>query len=323
MRGLHLLLLLLLAIAIGIVEAVTLDARPAPAASKRAAHNGRNNRSTDRKRHHHSGVRSSADVVSSSSPSSSSAAAAKKCVKTHAQGEYINSTSYLTVAPTTPPHSRLWNLKLTEGRFTGNYPDPLSLNGTGIVRVNATGSVLVDAATGQGDISIEWQQTNFSPERGVSLSGHFSAKSRDFDSSPRGHHYVPFQQGNGVAESIVQHGCSGQGERGFPQLKSKLSTWGHVDIFHDGKILYENIWLHTMYTNRCRDYDTNAMFADATHTSIYDPAKCWQGDVDDSKSEFIFVAARWCQSDPKHKKVHPQTDVDIVFSFTGIEDLGD
>ncbi len=82
---------------------------------------------------------------------------------------------------------------------------------------------------------------------------------------------------SGIASSLVEHGCTGQGEPSYPQLKGKLVTWGHADLYLNDTLLYENLWLHTMYTNRMRDEATNAIWANANHTQIYNPLQCWQG----------------------------------------------
>jgi hypothetical protein len=192
-----------------------------------------------------------------------------------------------------------------------------------VQRVGARGFVALDTRIGwSSTVHIEWEQKNFSPEKGKSFSGSFRAESTDFDSEPRGGHYVPFQRKKGVSAGIIQHGCTNQGEPSFPLMKSEVSTWGHVNIFNNGTLVYENLWLHTMYTNRARDLDTNAIWADKAHTRSYSPKRCWEGDVDDDQKEFHFIAARWCHAAPNSPpQVHPTTDVNIVFSFTTITDV--
>lgn len=240
------------------------------------------------------------------------------CQPTRAQGLYTNASDFLTFVQT-PPHSSIWKLKLGQGRYTGDFPDCISFNGTRVQRLNATGTVYLDAAKGSGDIAIEWYSRAMSPEEGKTYSGHFKATSSNFQSDPPADHYVPFQR-NGISQAFLQHGCSAQGETAFPLLRSHVSTWGYVDIYNNGQLIYPHLWLHTMYTQRCRDFATNAIFADATHTRPYSPARCWEGDVSTTEKEFHFIAARWCESRDKHA-VHPVTDVNIIFSFTDIKDL--
>ena len=125
----------------------------------------------------------------------------------------------------------------------------------------------------------------------------------------------------GVATSLIEHGCTGQGEPGYPQLKGRLATWGHCDVYLNGSLLYADLWLHTMYSNHLRDADTHAIYADATHTAIYSAAECWQGNVQDDLPEFQFIVARWCFCPACI--VHKPTDLNIIFSFASVEDVSE
>ena len=131
---------------------------------------------------------------------------------------------------------------------------------------------------------------------------------------------VPFMR-NGISTNFLQHGCTGQGEPGFPQLKSYVSTWGYCDVRLNGRMLYEGVWLHTMYSNRMREAGTNTIWADRAHSRAYDPKQCWTGgDVRDDLTEFSFIVARWCKS-PNPHQVHALTDVNIVMSFLVVDDI--
>ncbi len=44
-----------------------------------------------------------------------------------------------------------------------------------------------------------------------------------------------------------------------------------------------------------------------------------KGDVDDSLPEFQVIAARWCYC--ANCQVHKATDVNVLFSFTGVDEL--
>jgi len=237
------------------------------------------------------------------------------CIATEAQGTYTNITDYLTW--NAPDHGDVWHLQLSNGRYTGDFPDPLSFNGTRVLLLNATGTVNIDAKAKTGSIHVTFFATNLQPYEGAQLTGKFDIFSTDFNSTPADD-YVPFMQ-DGIATSLVEHGCTGQGEPGYPQLKAKFATWGHCDVYLNGTLLFPNLWLHTMYTNRMRDAVTNAIWADSAHTQVYNPLQCWQGDVVDDLPEYQFIVARWCYC--ADCQVHKPTDLNVIFSFTGVEEV--
>ena len=68
---------------------------------------------------------------------SSAAPAPSTCVRTSPGAAYYNSSRFLTFEA--PRHSPVYHLKLADGRFTGDYPDALSWNGTRVKEVGAVG----------------------------------------------------------------------------------------------------------------------------------------------------------------------------------------
>jgi hypothetical protein len=82
---------------------------------------------------------------------------------------------------------------------------------------------------------------------------------------PSGQADIPFMR-NGISTNFIQHGCTEQGEASFPQIRAFVSTWGYGNVYLNNSILYEDIWLHTMYTTRMREAGTNTIWADAAHT---------------------------------------------------------
>ena len=225
-----------------------------------------------------------------------------------------------------PPHSPVYDLSLSSGRWAGDYPDCISWDGTGNKNVNATGRVHLDSEdplsnpiieiTFDGEIAPESPLDPSSPA--TLYSGRWTIKSNGtfYSVADTG---VPFMR-SGVSTNFIQHGASSQGEPGFPQLKSFFSTWGGADVYLDGEMMYEGLWMHCMYSNRLREKDSNVIWADEEHTEVFSPKEPWRsGGVDDGAIEFTVVVARWCES-TNSKQVHAVSDLNFVLSFTGVED---
>ena len=264
-----------------------------------------------------------ASVVVACLSLSQPASASRECTTSSSayNAEYTPDASFLTYNDPTNPHGSTYDLRLSDGRYGGDYPDCISLDGSGVKELGATGRVQLDAFKGQGSIEIQFEgsiapEAPLDPEAPAAFhSGNWSIVSNGVWLPG-----VPFQR-NGISENFIQHGCTGQGEPGFPMLKAKFSTWGGCDVYLNGSILYENVWLHTMYTNRMRAKGSNAIWADAAQTEVYSPEECWKGaGVDDDLFEFSAIVSRWCSASSEGK-VHQITDLDIVLSFTGIEDV--
>jgi len=238
------------------------------------------------------------------------------CNVTQPQELYTLNPAYLTW---TDPlaHAPQYNVQLSNGVWSGDWPDAISFNGTRASRLsNSGGTAVLDASSKTGSYVIEFDADNMQPQEGVFLTGRVRIESTDFQSTPADD-YTPFMQG-GLATQILQHGCTVQGEPSFPQLQSRLSSWGHCNVYLNDELFYENLWLHTMLSNPFRDPDSLAIYADSTHTTAYSPHRCWEGDMDPTVVDvndmtLTVIAARWCW-DP-NAQVHPQTDVNFVIGF--------
>lgn len=87
------------------------------------------------------------------------------CNATQAQGTYTNITDYLTW--NAPPHSSLWHLLLGEGSYTGDFPDPISYNGSRVRPLNASGEVLIDSKKKNGKMHVWFDAVDLQPVRGL------------------------------------------------------------------------------------------------------------------------------------------------------------
>ena len=249
-----------------------------------------------------------------------------KCVVTDPQIAYSANKNFLTFASEDRNSSIELSFSNSDGIISGSYPDPISFNGSLSRKLSGVnGSVFLDSFTGNGKIDVAFKGDALSVGSQASdknLSGNFRVVSTDFNGW--NDQYVPFmrayngivrENGGAISSNFIQHGCSQQGEPGLPFLKSRMSTWGHADVYLNGKVLYRNVWLHSMYTNAYRDPETHAIY---THDkkSFYNPKNC-----DDSytslygtKMQFSLVVARNCL-DSNPEKVHKTTDMDMLLVF--------
>lgn len=124
---------------------------------------------------------------------------------------YTNTKQFLTFVA--PRHSSRYDLLLSSGRYGGDYPDCISLNGTRVKELGAIGSVHVDPDSGTGYVEVSFNGTLAPESERGAMSGEWKIRPAGFIPT------VPFTR-NGISQNIIQHGCSQQGEPGFPQLKS-------------------------------------------------------------------------------------------------------
>jgi len=264
------------------------------------------------------------------------------CKPTNPQAAYVNISDYLTFQTHDRSGKGSGNdnvrLSISKGVFSTAYPDPIDIAGKhGVQLINASGFARLNTATGGVeddsviDVSFYARGLDIgAAESEKNLSGIFRVVSTDFRGW--GGRYVPFmrrrssdgfqrESGGGISGNFIQHGCSGQGEPGFPMLKSRVSTWGHGAVFLNDALLLGNVWMHSMYTNRYRDPETRAIYADASRTAYYDPKECNKAFVsEDGSMQFTLVIARWCVDD-NPKKIHPATDLDMVMTFDNVIEI--
>ena len=248
------------------------------------------------------------------------------CKVTDPQSAYSRNEHFLTFASENRNESL--NLKFSNdtGIISGSYPDPISFDGLLSRKLShVNGFVQLHSLTGEGKIDISFDGHSLSigsqpSEKNV--SGNFRVISTDFNGW--NNQYVPFmrstngisrEHGGAISSNFIQHGCSQQGEPGLPFLKSRMSTWGHADVYLNGTIFYKNVWLHSMYTNAYRDSETHAIYSH-DKKSFYKPTHC-----DDAftspfgkKMQFSLVVARNCL-DSNPAKVHKTTDMDMLLVF--------
>lgn len=287
----------------------------------------------------------------------------EKCFSTNPQAAYVDRTEPLSFTtpqfgdPTSVNYPAAFNLTFDQGLLAGRYPNPLCWNGTiGMGEdpdqncINSikevSGFAYLDTTDGSGKVDVSMNVHDLDmgelPYDKIS-SGRMRIVSTDFNAwTVEGKQtYQPFMRrtvdgrqrdfGGGVAGNILQHGCTAQGEPAFPRLNSRVSTWGHGDIYLDGVIKYKNLWMHMMYTNRYRDGTTNKIYANKTVDKVYDIHVCKESETANTEMEFSVIFARWCADSSTfptriangtivdQPKIHAASNLDFLFTFTGPE----
>ena len=248
------------------------------------------------------------------------------CKVTDPQKAYSRNQHFLTFASEDRNSTIELSFSNSDGIISGSYPDPISFNGSLSRKLSAVnGSVFLDSLSGDGNIDIAFNGNALSVGSQASdknLSGNFRVVSTDFNGW--NNQYVPFmrstngivrENGGAISSNFIQHGCSQQGEPGLPFLKSRMSTWGHADVYLNDKVLYKNVWLHSMLTNAYRDPETHAMYTQ-DKKSFYNPKNCDDAytSLYGTKMQFSLVVARNCL-DSNPAKVHKTTDMDMLLVF--------
>eukprot|EP00013_Stygamoeba_regulata_P006849 CAMPEP_0177632134 /NCGR_PEP_ID=MMETSP0447-20121125/2125_1 /TAXON_ID=0 /ORGANISM="Stygamoeba regulata, Strain BSH-02190019" /LENGTH=383 /DNA_ID=CAMNT_0019133673 /DNA_START=41 /DNA_END=1189 /DNA_ORIENTATION=+ len=226
-------------------------------------------------------------------------------VGVHEDADYVN------IAGQHPNH---WNLHATHGVLTGRYPDYISFNGSQSSKIDGYADINVNSRTNTGVlVASVFGYAHISSK--IQGEGQWTILSNSFGGYPDLSVTVPFMQG-GVAEDIIVHGCSKQGEPFFQRTNCYLCTWGKGNIYFNGELVYEDVYTHTMFTDRTRDADTMAMYANADRTKIYSPNRCSEGWVDTRRRELHVIAGKYCR-DPA---AFPPVEAVLELVFDSVED---
>lgn len=223
------------------------------------------------------------------------------------------------------PHNPRYVLRARGGLLVSTYATSGPVrNGTEVERINealtsagVAADVDLDSSTGQGRFRVQLEGTVSNSADGPhtgrwvveSIPGSFqgvAATGKAFTT-------------NGITSNILMHGCTRQGEAAYPEINVQVSTWGHCNVLLDGAPFAREVWCHLMFHERTRDPDTLHVWGDRDHTSLYSPMHCEGGDPDPTAMELSIIVARYCESTVE--KLHPSSDMDMVFSFLETEDI--
>jgi hypothetical protein len=149
-------------------------------------------------------------------------------------------------------HKNSWKLEASEGLLIGGYGDNFVYNGEAVVPIGGKATVDVDAKKDTGRMVVEFNGS-INPEMGMTYSGEIKLVYEQFDTGSE------FWEG-GIADFVYLHGDTKQEAPVMPKVESYLSSWGPVDVFVDGELIYDDLVGHMMYTEGSRDSETYAIF---------------------------------------------------------------
>ena len=207
-------------------------------------------------------------------------------------------------------HDPVWSLKASDGLLIGGYGDNFSYDGSRVVAVGGEAEVLVDVDLDTGTASATFTGT-INPEKDKTYSGEIKLVYNQFMGM------MPFQEG-GVADFVYVHGDTGQGPPVMPKLRTFLGSWGLVDVYVNGELVYQGLDGHVMLTARSRDLTTYAIYANADRTAFYSP-------MDPSKG-YIVAPDEWelhftAHSDVEDANNFPPHTIWIHLNFGTVEEL--
>jgi hypothetical protein len=89
----------------------------------------------------------------------------------------------------------------------------------------------------------------------------------------------------------------------MPRLRSYLASWGEVDIYVNGEVVYEDLVGHTMLTEGARDRRTNAIY-DRSGEDFYNPRSPRDSSITNSHTRAMHFVAHTTESDSSNFPPH-------------------
>lgn len=207
-------------------------------------------------------------------------------------------------------HGPIWNLKATDGRLIGGYGDNFNYDGSKVVAISGEAEVLLDVDKDTGIATATFTGT-INPEKDKTYTGEIKLVYNKFVGT------APFHEG-GVADFVYVHGDSGQGAPVMPKIRTFLGTWGPVEMYINGELVYPNLDGHVMLTERSRDLATNAIYANAERTAFYSPMEPSKGYIAAPDEWELHFVAHSTVEDPNN---FPPHSVWIHLNFATVQEL--
>jgi hypothetical protein len=192
-------------------------------------------------------------------------------------------------------HSARWEFVATDGLLIGGYGDNFDYDGNEVKPVGGVGIVDVNARTNRGRMTATFYGT-IEPEQGESYTGEIRLVYDDFSGGPA------FMEG-GIADFVYLHGATGQEAPVMPRLRSYLASWGDVDIYVDGELIYEDLVGHTMLTEGARDRRTYAIY-DSSGEEFYSPRNPSDSSIANPNTRAMHFVAHTTRSDSNNFPPH-------------------
>jgi len=193
------------------------------------------------------------------------------------------------------PSGRDWTLMAQNALINGGYGDNFAYSGENVRPVIGTAVLRVDSAFDAGELVATLRTT---PESGpicmgkdVYLTGEVQIVMRDFAED------APFMEG-GITEFLWIHGDTGQGPPVMPRQFAFLAGWGTLDIYANGKLLYEGLDGHFMSTEQARRGPEAGYKVARDDGTVYSPMMPDKTRFTDPTNGELHIVAHSADADP-------------------------
>lgn len=173
-----------------------------------------------------------------------------------------------------------WEFTADNGFIVGGYGNNFTYDGSNARRIQGAARVSVNTDTNEGIIEANVVTTD---ESGPIVM----AKDTPLTGNIRLVMKVG-QAGSRFQEFENLHGDTGNEAPVMPEIFTYLAGWGPTDVYVDGKLVYENLGGHTMFSQKTRRADGTIRNGDQIYSPMLEDKKT--GFVDPNATEFHFVA---------------------------------
>ncbi len=203
-------------------------------------------------------------------------------------------------------HDVVWQVVGAKPHLIGGYGDNFNYSGDKVTPLTGEAKVFVDSEQEIGMMIVKVHGT-IHPEKEKTYTGEIMLVYKVWPQPE-----APAFQEGGVADFIYLHGDSKQGPPVMPKLRAFLGAWALADLYVDGKLIYKDLDGHMMYTERSRDPETQAIYADESKTTFYSPKTPEKGYVIDPEGRELHFVAHSMEQDPDN---FPSNTVWIHLNF--------
>lgn len=203
----------------------------------------------------------------------------------------------------------VWELVGANPHLIGGYGDNFNYSGDKVTMLSGDARILVNA---EEDIGLMVATVNgtINPEQGITYTGKIQLVYKVLPTEG-----PAFYEG-GVADFIYLHGDTQQAPPVMPTLRAFLASWAIVDIYVDDKLIYKDLDGHMMYTERVRDLETHAIYANEAKSEFYNPEEPGKSYITDPEGRELHFVAHSTDEDPDN---FPPNSVWIHLNFVEAE----
>jgi len=186
-----------------------------------------------------------------------------------------------------------WEFNADNALIVGGYGNNFAYDGTNVRHIPGSATVKLTTATGEGvieaSVTTDDESGPIVMADGMPLSGNIKLVMK------------LGQGGTRFQEFKDLHGDTGNEAPVMPKLFNYWAGWGPTDVYVDGKLVYENLGGHVMYSEKARRANGTISRDDGT---IYSPMlEDKTGFTDPNATEFHFVA-HTMEPDPNNFPPH-------------------